>query len=453
LYAAALPAGAASCADISDACTLTTAVADATAGATIELVTPGPKATTTVNNVTVPDCAASPGACYNGNFTVASIGVMIEPAPGVSNPVLDGDNTGTVLSVNSSYVTLSGVTITGGNAGYGYGGGVYDGGTLTVTDSTVVGNYAGYGAGIYSNGSVLTLADSTVADNATFSGGTGGGLDSDAGTLTVTDSTIADNTAATGGGVYNAGYGVGGTLAVTASTVAGNTATSGAGIYNYGQGTVFLAADILAAAGGAPGGGECAGSPVVDSGFNVADDSSCGLSQPSSFQASTPGQVSAVEALGGLADNGGPTETILPGAGNPAIGRIPPDSSVSVNGAPVGLCPATDQRGVASTPGASCDAGSVQTAGVSAAGNAPTASSAAGSGNSATNLNECEAGDAVDYASGYLNQSYTTFRFPDAGRAFRCRGPTTLWTLGSRRSSGTAGRARCATAFQWRRGR
>ena len=45
----------------------------------------------------------------------------------------------------------------------------------------------------------------------------------------------------------------------------------------------------------------------------------------------------------------------------------------------------------------------------------PTASSEAGGGNAATNLRQCEAGDAVDCASGDLNQTYSDFSIPGRG--------------------------------------
>jgi hypothetical protein len=64
--------------------------------------------------------------------------------------------------------------------------------------------------------------------------------------------------------------------------------------------------------------------------------------------------------LGPLANNGGPTETVLPLPGSPALTTVPNATSVTLSGTPVTLCPTTDQRGVASEPGQACDAGSVQ---------------------------------------------------------------------------------------------
>ena len=64
--------------------------------------------------------------------------------------------------------------------------------------------------------------------------------------------------------------------------------------------------------------------------------------------------------LGPLANNGGPTETVLPLPGNPALSIVPNATSVNLDGTSATLCPTTDQRGVASEPGQACDAGSVQ---------------------------------------------------------------------------------------------
>jgi hypothetical protein len=65
-----------------------------------------------------------------------------------------------------------------------------------------------------------------------------------------------------------------------------------------------------------------------------------------------------VADLGNLANNGGPTQTILPVATNPANNAIPNPTSVETADGTVELCPRTDQRGVAST--GDCTAGSVE---------------------------------------------------------------------------------------------
>ncbi len=95
-------------------------------------------------------------------------------------------------------------------------------GTLTLTNSTVLGNVGG---GIYNNGGTLTVITSTISGNSAARGGgignAGGTL---ASTLTVITSTISGNSAARGGGIYNGLYG---TLTVINSTVSGISAARG----------------------------------------------------------------------------------------------------------------------------------------------------------------------------------------------------------------------------------
>ncbi|MEH2160840.1 MAG: right-handed parallel beta-helix repeat-containing protein [Nostoc sp.] len=184
---------------------------------------------------------------------------------------------GGTVSVNSS--TISDNTATTG-------GGIYNNDTLSVSDSTISNNYASeYGGGIYNSsfdgtGSISQLSNVTVSYSS-ISGNTagtaGGGIYNDKdinfgetisvhgagtsvysytvnqlGVVTVSDSTIADNQAHFGGGIYNDG-----TLTVGNSTIKHNKAFGielssggyesgdGGGIYNnstYGTTTVDYSA-------------------------------------------------------------------------------------------------------------------------------------------------------------------------------------------------------------------
>ncbi len=80
-----------------------------------------------------------------------------------------------------------------------------------------------------------------------------------------------------------------------------------------------------------------------DQGYNIADDASCAFTATGSTNSSATLDAS----LGALADNGGPTQTILPVACSPAIGQVPPGTTLNR----VQVCPGTDQRGN-SRPGA-----------------------------------------------------------------------------------------------------
>src|SRR5262249_20388603 len=113
------------------------------------------------------------------------------------------------------------------------GGGIYNQGTLTVSSSTLSGNSSGggvlAGGGGVCNGSTgkLTLSYCTVSSNRGFQGG---GIYND-GSLTVSNTTLFDNSGgfAGGGGMYNSTTG---TLMVSFSTFShnGNNEGSGGGI-------------------------------------------------------------------------------------------------------------------------------------------------------------------------------------------------------------------------------
>jgi predicted outer membrane repeat protein len=144
---------------------------------------------------------------------------------------ISGGNAVQVFEVNPGVnVTLNDLTIADGVAsadqsGNQLGGGIYNSGMLTVSNSTFTGNSTGSisgsgGAGIYSTG-VLTVTDSTFTGNTAGSangGGAGGGIYS-SGTLTVSDSDFTDNTAGGGAGIANTG-----TLTVTDSNISQNDA-------------------------------------------------------------------------------------------------------------------------------------------------------------------------------------------------------------------------------------
>ncbi|MGB5696911.1 MAG: choice-of-anchor Q domain-containing protein [Polyangiales bacterium] len=156
---------------------------------------------------------------------------------GEGNLTVDGDKEHRVFSVSENVtVELRGLTVTGGSSlPPDFGGGIFNGGKLTLVNTVVRDNIAqddfeccrdpswNAGGGIHNDGE-LTLVSSTVSGNAAF---TGGGIASHGGELTMSNSTISGNTAADGGGIYN-----GGVSRISNSTISGNTAADGAGIYN-----------------------------------------------------------------------------------------------------------------------------------------------------------------------------------------------------------------------------
>ncbi len=203
--------------------------------------------------------------------------------------------------------------------------------TLTLNHVTVTSG----SNGLYSEGT-LNISNSTFSAN---SGGEGGGLYINWGTVTIRNSTIAGNTASSfGGGIYNWS----GNVTLINSTLSGNTASrQGGGIYSA-FGTVTFRNSIIANNGTIVNCWNGGTTNWVDGGGNLqyggSDPDSCGTTI-----------TQADPMLDGLADNGGPTQTMALQANSPAI-----DAAVAAN------CPATDQRGVARPQGTHCDIGAYE---------------------------------------------------------------------------------------------
>ena len=212
---------------------------------------------------------------------------IIGPAVGVT---VSGDHKSRVFEVyyerNSGEpveVSISGLTITGGNEaplfGAGIGGGVENyGGTLSLYNCTVSGNYAegsGGGIGTYMGGTTK-LTNCTVSGNTAASGG--GGVFNDFGAMNLTNCTVSGNTAGTDGGGLCQDYS--GTMKLTNCTVSGNTALgkpgfhtpfsgNGGGVYNLSVATLTgctITGNSINPPGGSdnPGGGGLCNFPNIN---------------------------------------------------------------------------------------------------------------------------------------------------------------------------------------------
>lgn len=243
-----------------------------------------------------------------------------------------------IFTVNSgSTVKISGLGISNGyvSAFPILGGGIFNQGTLTVSDSVVIGNTSeGSGGGIFNgNLGALTLLRSTVSGNQATGGinAYGGGIKND-GTLKVEGSLVILNTSTRdGGGIHtsnqdrsnqtirnttvtaNQADGVGGGIAADAvngsivalisSTVASNTSGNVAG------GVMTVRNSIIAN----PQGGPNCGQPGVESnGYNLESADSCGFDEPTDLVAVPP-------QLDDPIYNGGPTDTMRLLETSPAI--------------------------------------------------------------------------------------------------------------------------------------
>jgi CSLREA domain-containing protein len=362
---------------------------------TLALASPAQAATITVNSTN--DTAADDGACTlreaitAANTNSASGATVGECAAGGGDDVINVGVEGTVnldgalpdLSSNmeiegpgadqftvrrstgggyriftitsGSVVSISGITVSGGNASFSSGGGIYnDGGTLTIISSTISGNSALTGGGIHNREGILTISGSTISGN---SAGLGGGVFSDtflSGTqkTTITNSTISGNSATdTGGGVYNfAGHSV-----IEHSTITGNTAPGGqgSGVASFGQTdtrTEVLSTIVSANQGTDVDFTDQTTNSFDSNGYNLIGDGNA----TGAFN-QTGDQTGVTDPkLGALANNGGPTQTHALLANSPAMNAIPQGTN---------SCGSTfteDQRGVSRPQGSACDIGSFE---------------------------------------------------------------------------------------------
>ena len=169
------------------------------------------------------------------------------PAPAVSISGLTlthgnaGKSDGGAISDRGESLTLDDVAVTSSNANAG--GGVFvssgDGGgpfSLTIQNSVLSGNTAGNGGAVYVryiSGPVL-IQHTQITGNTAVNEGGGADFYSASGGVTIDQSTISGNTAGNGGGGIYLEYTNGGAFTLQNSTVSGNSATDGGGIYLYG---------------------------------------------------------------------------------------------------------------------------------------------------------------------------------------------------------------------------
>ncbi|HEX6898760.1 MAG TPA: choice-of-anchor Q domain-containing protein [Thermoanaerobaculia bacterium] len=168
---------------------------------------------------------------YNENLTLDDV-VITENAATFDGGGLWADGFSMNLTIRDS-------TISGNTAGNN-GGGIYvedTGGPLLIQNTVISGNQAGAdGGGVY----FYDPDDSTTIEGCTISGNTAGNLgggiyvyDTDGGTHTIRQTTISGNSALAGGGIYL--YGPDDPFVIENSTISGNQATAGngGGIYLY----------------------------------------------------------------------------------------------------------------------------------------------------------------------------------------------------------------------------
>lgn len=266
--------------------------------------------------------------------------------PGANQLTIDAGGASRVLEITAGTVGLSGLTLTGGNGGGEYGGGVLNAANTTLTGVVIQGNTGAYVGGGASNAGTLTIVDSTISGN---SASWGGGV-FNANSLTIENSTISGNSADDGGGVFSYDYDT--STTISNSTISGNSASSlGGGIATWNITDTSLS-HTLVTGNSAPTGSEIfsQGGAVNLSAFNLIGDSSETTAQAlvgvtagasdilATSNGTNPTALAAI--LNPLANNGGPTKTQALVAGSPAIDAGNPTAVAGSGGVPL-----YDQRG------------------------------------------------------------------------------------------------------------
>jgi hypothetical protein len=268
-----------------------------------------------------------------GEIPIVNNGTLEIIGTGANILTIDGGaGTNRIFFTNLTTVTISGVTLTGGNStgttssGFGgaildsggsltldsvhmtgntastAGGGVsFDSGTYRIINSTISGNNALDCGGFVTESSTLTVVNSTFSGNRATTGD-GGGFCNNRSATTLRNVTITNNTSNLGGGGISTGLSIGlsSTLNFGNTIVAGNTAT-----INSGPEIRFNGGFITSA------GGNLVGDSPGDS-TNTGPNAIA--YQPTDIRDVNP-------LLGALQNNGGTTPTHRLLGGSPAIDK------------------------------------------------------------------------------------------------------------------------------------
>ncbi|MCD4749828.1 MAG: right-handed parallel beta-helix repeat-containing protein [Thermoanaerobaculales bacterium] len=189
--------------------------------------------------------------------TVGAAGTLT--IQGGGSITISGNNAVRAFYVNAGGdLTVKGLTVTNGRVfSDDDGGGIYNSGSLTITDCTVSGNSAADdGGGVYNDtGAWASITSSTFSGN---DAGWGGAIDSD-GALGIVGSTFFANSAQWGGAIDNWA-----TLDITGTTFSGNTASDdGGAVSNYGGGALTVTDSIFL------------DNTAIDDGGGIYNDSGC----------------------------------------------------------------------------------------------------------------------------------------------------------------------------------
>ncbi len=263
-----------------------------------------------------------------------------------------------IFTINSG-VTASLSDLTLANGLQNNGGGIFNNGTLTVSNCAITGNAAPDGGGGIFNLGTLTMTGCTISGN-NSAGVASGGLwnlsSSTPATVTLTNCTISGNTTGaaspTGSGIDNTAGVANATVSLTNCTVANNSATNNpdsGGLYSgkTANAGITLKNTIVAGNSNTQVHQEKGGT-ITSLGNNLVSDSS--------LTAAAGDLLNTNPLLAALANYGGPTATYALLPGSPAL------NAGTNTGAP-----ATDQRGFSRPQQSITDIGAFESRGFTVA--------------------------------------------------------------------------------------
>jgi len=288
-----------------------------------------------------------------GSLTLANISMSNGK---VNAATCSGKAGGGAICMVHADLTLANSTLSGNFASYG-GGAIFSrSGNVTVTHSTLSSNTATFGGAIYASNNTLAVTDSTLGGNGSGAYHSyGGGIFSQSAAVTLTGSTLSGNTVGYAGAIWSWS----GNITLVNSTLSGNFANAegnnpeilnSGGIFASSGSVALTNSTVSGNAAPSHSGGISSPNPIL-----VINSIIAGNTAPSGdIEASLdPGSMNNIiggdPKLGALANNGGPTSTMLPLVNSPAI-EAGSDAA----------CPATDQRTVKRPQGAHCDIGAVE---------------------------------------------------------------------------------------------
>jgi hypothetical protein len=250
----------------------------------------------------------------------------------------------TAIQVNKATLTMNNCTVSDNdNINFGSGGLDLTLGTVTITNSSFIGNSisganeGGTGAAFSNDLGTATFENCTFFGNSVNNNQAGGAI-SNGGTMTLIDCTVTGNSARTGGGIY---AGFDSTSNLYDTIVAGNTGGTTSGPSDIGvSGTILV---------GVP-------NTVMITGSNnlIGTGGSGGLKNGQNGNIVLKSLANL--GLASLGSYGGTTQTMALLPGSPAIAA----GSASITGV---TTPTTDQRGIARPKNSAPDIGAFQTQG------------------------------------------------------------------------------------------